>query len=318
MAIVTLIPGCTTTQERAPLRSPVGAVAIRAASVELNAGNPAQDRVGRFVYAGGVALEASPAHFGGLSDLEVTSDNRVLVVSDEGQLLEGRLALDANGRLTGVSDVTMTPLTDTDGRPLSEKSVSDSEGIAVLPDGDRLVSFEREHRIWRYPKDGGLPVPAPTPGAASSFPLNSGLEALTALPGTIDSYLTGSEGGMIWRCSISGGCRESVLGARIPQGFGLTAIGVSPDGRTVALLARSFELGRGVRAVVRLFPREALESRNAAQLDELVLTDPLTRDNFEGIAVVAGGVTGALRLYLLSDNNYSSGQHTYLLAFDWR
>ena len=43
---------------------------------------------------------------------------------------------------------------------------------------------------------------------------------------------------------------------------------------------------------------------------------PLTRDNFEGLAIVAGAGT-TKRLYLLSDNNYSTAQRTYLLAFDW-
>jgi hypothetical protein len=66
-----------------------------------------------------------------------------------------------------------------------------------------------------------------------------------------------------------------------------------------------------------LLPYAALESREAAQLDELVLKDPLTRDNFEGVALVAGAAAGALRIYLLSDNNYSEAQRTYLLAFDW-
>ncbi len=28
---------------------------------------------------------------------------------------------------------------------------ADAEGLDILPDGDRLVSFERNHRLWLYP-----------------------------------------------------------------------------------------------------------------------------------------------------------------------
>ena len=50
--------------------------------------------------------------------------------------------------------------------------------------------------------------------------------------------------------------------------------------------------------------------------DELaLLTPPLPVDNFEAISAVrmANGVT---RLYILSDNNFSSRQRTLLYAFD--
>ena len=86
----------------------------------------------------------------------------------------------------------------------------------------------------------------------------------------------------------------------------------------MALLARSFNPQRGVRVVVRLFGRAAIDSPSVPLLDELVLSEPLTRDNFEGIAVVNSGQPGILRLYLLSDNNFSDSQKTYLLAFDWK
>jgi len=40
-------------------------------------------------------------------------------------------------------------------------------------------------------------------------------------------------------------------------------------------------------------------------------------DNFEGIAVVPRA-TGGIRLYIVSDDNASASQRTYLLAFDWQ
>ena len=298
---------------------PAGPVAITATPVPLNPANAGQDRVGRFVYAGGLSL-AAPPRFGGLSDIDVTPDGRAVIVTDEGQTYQLRIVLDGSGRLASVADARRTPLVGLDGRPLSDKTVADSEGMALFPNGDRLVSFERQHRIWRYPSGGGLPVVAPSPAAAPTFPANAGLESLAVLPGgTGSAYLTGSEGGgLIWQCRLDNGCRETALGKRVPEDYGLTAMAVSPDGETVALLARSFSPERGVRVVVRLVGRAAIESASAPLLDELMLGEPLTRDNFEGIAIVNGRQPGVLRIYLLSDNNFSDSQKTYLLAFDWK
>lgn len=298
---------------------PAGPVAMTATAVPFNPSNAGQDRAGRFVYAGGLSLSAPP-RFGGLSDINVTADGRAVIVTDEGQFYEWRIVLDARGRLASIADARRTPLVGLDGRPLLDKSVADSEGVALLSNGDRLVSFERQHRIWRYPSGGGAPVPAPAPSTASTLPANAGLEALAALPGgTGSSYLAGSEqGGSVWQCRLDNGCRETALGKRVPDDYGLTAIAASPDGETVALLARSFSPERGVRIVVRLVGRAAIDSASAPVLDELVLGEPLTRDNFEGMAIVNGREAGELRLYLLSDNNFSDSQRTYLLAFDWK
>ncbi len=300
---------------------PAGPVAITAIAVGLNPSDSSHDRVSRFVYAGGVAIDA-PGRFGGLSDLDVLPDGRAVLVADEGQMLDMRIVLDASGRLSSITDLRRSPLTGFDGRPLTDKVWADAEGVAVLADGDRLVSFERQHRIWRYPAAGGPPVAVPAPAAAASLPSNAGLEALAVLPAATSSaaagsYLVGSEGGVVWLCELAGACRETALGSRVPEGFALTGIAVSPDGGTLALLTRAFDEERGVRVRVRLAGREAIDSADAPQLDELVLDEPLTRDNFEGLAIVNGRAPGTLRLYLLSDNNFSAAQRTYLLAFDW-
>jgi hypothetical protein len=48
----------------------------------------------------------------------------------------------------------------------------DAEGMAILANGDRLVSFERNHRIWLYPRqpDGtyGLPRAVNKPATTCS------------------------------------------------------------------------------------------------------------------------------------------------------
>ena len=59
------------------------------------------------------------------------------------------------------------------------------------------------------------------------------------------------------------------------------------------------------------------ESSFGRVLDEMAMAAPLTVDNFEGMAVVPRSA-GGIRVYLLSDDNGSAAQHTYLLAFDWQ
>jgi hypothetical protein len=292
-------------------------IALEAVSVTLNPDDSSQRAVGRFTFAGGVELR-SAGRFGGLSDLEVIDGRRLLAVTDEGDLLEARLVLDAAGRLAGVADGRVETIAGLDGLPLRDKADADAEGLALLPNGDRLVSFERRHRVWRYPAGGAAPVAASTPGGAADLPLNSGFEALVAfLPGGAGAYLIGSEGRDVWQCSVQAGCRATPLGRRAPQGYGLTAMAVSPDGALVAILARAYDAALGVRSVLRLVPRAAVDDPDVPIVDELALVAPLTRDNFEGVSI-APGANGTLRIYLLSDNNFSASQKTYLLAFDWR
>ena len=303
-------------QPHAQEATPSGRLTVAVAPVPLNPENRAQASVGRFTYAGGVELTTPGVRFGGLSDLDVHEDGRLLSITDEGQWVSARLTLDEHDRVTGVNGLTLEPLVGTDGQPLRDKAAADAEGVAGMPNGDRLVSFEREHRIWRYPAGGGAPVAVPAP-PTKDLPLNSGMEGLSAASPLGDgAYFVGSEEGAVWLCTLNTSCRQTTLGRFVPDGFGLTAIAVSPDGDVLALATRSFEPSRGVRVRVLLLPRSALDDTAARAVDELVLEAPLTRDNVEGIALLRGR-TGGLRLYLLSDNNFSATQHTYLLAFDW-
>jgi hypothetical protein len=309
--------GCAN-DRTAPSRSRM-AVDLRTEPVALNRDDSSQHRVGRFAYAGGLELTAaSTVHLGGLSDLVVLDDGRFLSVADDGRLFEGRLLLDADRRLSGVADATLTPLTSSDGRQLRDKSEADAEGLTVLPGGDRLVSFERLHRIARYPAGGGPASMVAAPSVAWTLPSNAGLEALAAFPQSGPAaYLVGSEQGAVWRCDLNTGCRETALGSYVPKGFSLTSLAVSPDGATVGLLARAFDEVRGVRVIVRLLTPAAVDRPGTSPLDELSIAAPITRDNFEGLALTEAPGKAGNRLYLLSDNNFSDAQHTYLMAFDW-
>jgi hypothetical protein len=200
-------------------------------------------------------------------------------------------------------------MTGEDGKPLSDKADTDAEGLALLPNGDRLVSFERRHRIWLYPAASGPPRPVPMPGA--SFPPNGGMEALSADPEAgADAYVVGAEvSGDTWTCHVLS--TPCIKGPTVdkPTEFGLVAIKRLPGMHTVYLL-RAFDAERGPRISLQVF-------RSTDMVARMDMAAPMTVDNFEGLAAVPRP-DGAVRFYLLSDDNARASQRTLLLAFDWR
>jgi hypothetical protein len=292
---------------------PSPTMSIRTTEVPLNPDNPAQTVIGAFRYAGGIEITSTGAPgLHELSDMEIQRGDRLVAVSDEGYLFDARLLLDGTGRLTGLADARVTRLIDEQQQPLLAEADTDAEGLTTLPNGDRLVSFERNHRIWLYPAAGGPPRPVPKPDA--SFPDNEGMEALTAYPAAgPTAYLVGSEGGKVWLCDVSAPCRETTLGRMVPAGLGLTALAWFGK-RDLAILCRSYDPKQGNRIAVRLVANA--NEDGGRLIDEFTMAAPLTRDNFEAIAIVPRPA-GGIRVYILSDDNGSASQRTYLLAFDW-
>lgn len=287
-----------------------GPIEVDAVPVPLNSQRPSQTAVGEFLYAGGLVLTSSHTdRLHGLSDLEVSGTDRLTAVGDMGMLLDARLVLDRGEQLVGLADVRLTLLAGEDGKPLSDKADADAEGLALLPNGDRLVSFERRDRIWLYPAAGGPPRPVPMPGV--SFPLNSGMEALAADPEAgADAYVVGSEiGGDTWTCRLLS--TPCIKGPTVdkPEGFSLVAIRRLPGMRTAYLL-RAFDATRGRRISLQI-------RRSTETIARMDIAPPLTEDNFEGVAAVPRP-DGGVRFYLVSDDNASATQRTLLLAFDWR
>jgi hypothetical protein len=307
------LSACAAVSEGPPAPVPAGpSIRISARSVLFDTSDLRRTSVGRFAYAGGLDLRSpDTSRLHGLSDLKVWPDGRLLSVSDEGDLVEARLVLDGAGRLAGVDQARLAPLIGEDGRPLSAlgKNEADSEGVAELANGDRLVSLERDDRILLYPAGGGPPRRAPSPPEA--FPFNLGMEALSEdVEAGPDAYVVGGEAsGQTWICRLSAGCAKSFRVEKA-EDAGLSAVAVLPQGRRAYLL-RSFSPLAGVRVTLRI------ADAHGATLDELRLAPPLTVDNFEGLAALPRP-DGSVRFYLISDDNFSRLQRTLLLAFDWR
>jgi hypothetical protein len=280
------------------------AITVNAVPVPLNPQDLSQVAIGDFFYAGGLILTTRQTdRLHGLSDLEVTDTNRLIAVGDFGAFLEAGLVFDSAERLVDITDARLTQLAGEDGRPLSGRANVDAEGLALLPNGDRLVSFERHDRIWLYPASGGPPRPAPAPPVA--FPPNGGLEALAADPDAgADAYVVGAEvTGETWTCRLSTACIKGPV-IDMPGKFRFVAMKRLPEKQTAYLLTQ------GTGTSLQIFRAESLVAR-------LDLAPPITWDNYEGVAAVAGR-NGGIRFYLISDDNGSARQRTLLLAFDWR
>ena len=283
--------------------------------VPFDASNPARTNLNGFTYMGGLAItDPVTNRVHGLSDLKITPDGRIVTISDFGDLFEARLQFGADTRLTGLTDGKLWPLKRPDGQPVQGKTEGDAEGVAILANGDRLVSFEQDHRIWRYPAAGGPPVVVPRPG--NLFSENEGMEGLTEYPfAGPDAYLVGSEEGEVWLCKLSAACQTfSVLNGPDLE-FGLTALAPFQDGSLVAV-HRAWDAVRGTRITVSVYATAALKARQPQPMARLSLQAPLTVDNIEGVAMVTSP-SGATRILLLSDDNASARQRTLLLVFDW-
>jgi len=310
-----------------PPSAPVGAqplqLEIRAHAVPLKLDEPGLKRVGKLVWRGGISMTANSRNFGGWSDLHVSPDGYTLSsISDEGSWLTATIDYDADRNLAGLSQARIGALHGLDGRPLRSKVEADAEGMARLPDGSWIVSFERHHRLWRYPTLDGTPLPINLPPGFERQPDNGGVETLTALadgtliaiseeysvtPGELVGWTgkPGRDGRYAW---------QTFRYPKIPD-FNPTAIAPLPGGGFV-LLERAFDVARGVRIRVMQADASDFQPGTLAKPREIArLASPLAVDNLEGLAATKGP-RGETLLWLISDDNFNPLQRNLLLLFE--
>ncbi|HEV7545089.1 MAG TPA: esterase-like activity of phytase family protein [Reyranella sp.] len=299
------------------------ALDIRSLALPLKLDEPGATSVGRLIWRGGISMKANSRNFGGWSDLHVAADGRSLTsISDAGGWLTAAIDYDAKGNLAGLSNGRIGKLLDLDGQPLVDKAVADAEGMARLPDGSWMVSFERQHRLWRYPTLTSTPVAVEGPAEIDRQPKNGGIETLTALadgriiaiseeysirPGTLVGWIgqpTG-DGRYAW---------HTFEYVQTPD-FNPTAIALLPDG-SFATIERAFDFIRGVRCRVMRFDAAELKPGGTVHAQELAfLVSPYAVDNLEGLAVTKGS-RGETLLWLISDDNFNPLQRNILLLFE--
>ncbi len=296
-------------------------ISLSTSRLMLNLEDPGQDRAGKVRFAGGIAIRSDAEEFGGLSGLALSpAGDRIISVSDRGFWFTALLVEDDLGRLVGLEGAEYGPMLDDIGDPLRGKW-RDAESVEIGPAGTLFVSFEREHRVWRYQIGRSLtaarPVELRSPLSLDSAPKNGGIEALTVLPNgeilAITEDLRDENKdlrGWLMHLDVA-----LPITLRATGEFKPTDLTVMPDGNLLLLERRFSRIsGLGIRLssieTETVKPHAMLISREIARFKPA-----LTIDNFEGIAARAGP-DGKTWIYIVSDDNFNAIQRTLLLKFE--
>jgi hypothetical protein len=302
-------------------------VEISAQPLRLNPDRPADQRVGRLEFRGGLALASPDRRFGGFSALHVSRDGGELIaLSKRGSWLKVRPTYDRDGRLTGLTDGTMGTLPGLDGRPL-RRTVA--KGMAALP-GGTLIAFGDTHRLWLYPAGDALFSRKPSafrqPPGLGNAPANGGVSALTRLnDGRILAIAEkmpaprpeGAKANAAWVGGAPGWRALSYqrTGAYLPTDADTLPPATRWEG-SVVVTERSFNIvdGYSIRVVLVSFD-QVQPGRRMVGTEIARFNRPLAFDNVEGVAA-RRGPQGETLLYFITDDNYSPVQRTLLQMFE--
>ena len=263
-------------------------------------------------FHGGWHLTSDEPNFGGLSGLAVAADDTLLAVSDNGAFVWINMADQGPSGLGAIAYMR-----DQKSRLLDGKSSADAEGLE-LAGGLALVSFERDHRVLAFDLErcgasanGTLVarIPEAPFGAGRKIPENNGPEALALYPA--DELVAGLEapdGDRAIVGHIGEGTADFSERLIRPAGGKLTGLD-GMDGTLFALF-RNYSPLLGNRIDIH-----AHQLGNPTPQRLAALKRPFPVDNFEGIAATQLE-DGTVRLYIISDDNFSERQRTLLMAFD--
>ncbi len=304
---------------------------IAARSVALDSEDPSRTRLGQLIYRGGLALRSSDDRLGGLSALLISDDGRRLIATtDRGRWFTATLRYDAAGRLAGIAEAHLAPMTGASGKRLRGR-MRDAEALALTSGGALLVGLEQKHRILRYSPPAGVaifeldadalaqlqPQIVARPQGLKGRDANQGVEALATLAD--GRVLAIAEGDTDNDAPTPGwlfdGDRElGRLGYARAHFFRATGATRLPGG-DLLVVERRFTIFGGFSALIRRIAAPTIQPGaplNGPVIGELVW--PATVDNMEGIAARRDG-TGETLIYLISDDNFRSFQRTLLLMF---
>jgi hypothetical protein len=298
---------------------------LRFEPLPLDPESPGKTRFGKLTYRGGIELGPERPHqgFGEISGLLVSPDGRrILAVQDIGWWLTAELRYDGAGNLAGIDGAEVAPILGSDGSALAGRQ-ADAEGL-TLPagepfGGDVLVSFERDHRVARYPlgSDGfaARPRPIPMPEALREAPANGSLEGIVSLPdgrllAVTERQLDDDANLVGW---LVEGTRFHRLALRRDGLYSVTDLAVLPGGDVLAL-ERLYLPGLGSSMQIRRIPGSTIAPGAVLHGEVLIrLAGNHNIDNMEGLAVRSAG--DVLLLYVISDDNRDRRQRTVLLMF---
>lgn len=329
---------------------PGDAIDLSATPVAIQPASPSQRKVGVISYVAGYELNSADPRFGGLSGVDVLDDGSLLAISDKGYFVW--IDLDREG-LKPVA-ARLSTMRDVGGQPMAGIVGDSAEGLAVNR-GMALVSFEGNHRVLAFDVGRCGAAARGTPIVFDNFglPLDEAYEESRVTVGasdgseplavTQDWYLfmgierkKGRINALSARPIEAEPDFDLRVGVNAPEFAGIDVLpGINGNGSVRAFLihrapaatdgavwimqtdlhryedhVRSRGIARGeMEARARLRYAET-GWRELAQLDQYGVFD-----KFEGIAAKELS-DGRVRLYLVSDDNYSADTRTILMIFD--
>lgn len=323
-------------------------IAVEAVAIpHFEKAQPEVTRFSRLEWRGGLVLTSPSPFFGGWSGLAIdAAGDRILAISDTGVWMTGRLSYDGS-RPMGIVSARLGALRANDGKPLRGGRGKDPEGVALLAGtlegGEVLISFERNHRIVRYPvtaESVGPPTAAlELPAETRLLESNKGLEAICMLQsgpakGSVVTFAerfpgkNGFHAGWM-RLPLTGGrsvppstARDAwkTLSVQVLDGYDITDCAGAPGGG-LFLLERRFRLSygdplTGTKMRIRQISQSELLAGATIRGETLIEADGRHEiDNMEGLAVHTDA-QGRTILTLISDDNFNSYlQQTVLLQF---
>jgi hypothetical protein len=299
-------------------------VAVRTAILELNPAVPAESRIGRLDYLGGLILAGSEGGFGGYSGMAVDADGAGLwAIADTGHWLRLDFRRTEAGLPADVTAAEILPLRDASGAEITRKVLSDAESLRRLPDGRWLLSFERAHRLWFYDRPGGVATGAlAVPDSVAQQPANGGIEAVaTFANGDLLLFSeemparNGAEGSAAWLWR-GHAWRDLAWPAR--DDFRPTDAVALANG-DVIVLERYYMPLIGPKARLQRIPAVSLDAADGRLQPELLAewAAPYSVDNMEALDA-RRMPDGSLWLYVMSDDNQNALQRTLLMVFRYQ
>jgi hypothetical protein len=269
---------------------------------------------GKLRFKGALTLSSGDRRFGGLSGIQIDRNLHLTAISDRGYFVEFDLIENADGVLVGASAPAIETMTDAAGAPL-RGSDRDAEDVAVLPDGQRLVVFERNARLGWF-----------QPGSARQGRTASLLDLVPGSNEDIESVVPLPDGKLLLMAEGIGP-RHGVLFAWIGlpgswarleyrrEAADVSGAALLPDG-DLLVIERAANPLTGFHSRLRRVPAALLKPGALLEGETILdLRPPGIADNFEGVAT-RPLADGRAAIYLVSDDNYFPLESTYLVKLE--
>lgn len=250
--------------------------------------------------------------FGGFSGLIISEDGtNLLAVSDRGQFVQAAL-LREDSQIADVTNVRRAQVLRKNGQFAPRPIGRDTEGLALMPNGALMVSFEGQHRVERFSRPGAIPRAVAWHADFDQMPKNAGFEAIaTAADGTVYAMPEAPIGAenVVQVFALKGGAWRKAFTLNRDKQFQPVGADIGPDGR-LYILERGFN-GFGFRTRARSFDISGMRASD----EKLLFQKGIGRhDNLEGLSVWRDD-QARIRLTMISDDNFRLIQRTEIVEY---